>query len=129
VARTVFSSPLDEAYLWAAVRYVERNPVRAGMERRTEDYRWSSAAAHCGKRLDRLLNPESGWSKQFSVMEDWSAWLSEGDEAEEIQTLRRNVGKGLPCGSADFVQELGRRVGRLLEYRPQGRPKKTNDDE
>ena len=26
-----FSSPLDEAYLWAAIRYVERNPVRAGM--------------------------------------------------------------------------------------------------
>jgi len=42
----VFSSPLDEAYLWAAVRYVEGIPVRAGMERRAENYYWSSAAAH-----------------------------------------------------------------------------------
>lgn len=124
-----FSSPLDDAYLWAAVRYVERNPVRAGMKRRAELYPWSSAAAHCGKRLDSLLNPESRWSKQFSAMEDWSAWLSEGDEAEEIQMLRRNVEKGLPCGSAGFIQKLGRRAGRLLEYRPQGRPKKTNSDE
>lgn len=123
-----FSSPLDEAYLWAAVRYVERNPVRAGMERRAENYRWSSAAAHCGKRLDGLLNPESGWSKQFSVMENWSAWLSEGDETEEIQILRRNVEKGLPCGSEGFVQKLGRQVGRLLEFRPQGRPKKVDDE-
>jgi putative transposase len=125
-----FSSPLDEAYLWAAVRYVERNPVRAGMVRRAENYRWSSAAAHCGRRLDGLLNLESSWSKQFSAVEDWSAWLSEGDETEEIQILRRNVEKGLPCGSAGFVRELGRRVGRVLEYRPQGRPKKAdNDDE
>ncbi len=124
-----FSSPLDEAYLWAAVRYVERNPVRAGMECCAENYRWSSAAAHCGKRIDGLLNLESGWSKHFLEMEDWSAWLSGGDEADEIQVLRRNVEKGLPCGSAGFVQKLGRRAGRLLEYRPQGRPKKTGDNE
>ncbi len=123
-----FSSPLDEAYLWAAVRYVERNPVRAGMERRAEDYRWSSAAAHCGKRSDGLLNPESGLSRKFSELEDWSTWLAEGDEAEELQMLRRNVEKGLPCGSEDFVRKLGRQVGRLLEYRPQGRPKKVNED-
>lgn len=32
-----FSSPLDEIYLWAAIRYVERNPVRAGIVRRAED--------------------------------------------------------------------------------------------
>lgn len=124
-----FSSPLDDAYLRAAVRYVERNPVRAGMARHAEDYRWSSAASHCGKRIDGLLNLESVWSKQLSVMEDWSAWLSEGDEAEEIQMLRRNVDKGLPCGSEGFIKKLGRQAGRLLDYRPQGRPKKANDDE
>jgi putative transposase len=124
-----FSSPLDEAYLWAAVRYVERNPVRAGMERRAEDYRWSSAAAHCGNRLDGLLNPESDLSRKFSEIENWSAWLAKGDEAEELQMLRRNVEKGLPCGSDGFVQKLGRQVGRMLDYRPQGRPKKVNEDE
>ena len=62
-------------------------------------------------------------------MKDWSAWLFEGDETEEIHILRRNVEKGLPCGSEGFVQKLGRRVGRLLEYRPQGRPKKVEADE
>lgn len=124
-----FSSPLDDAYLWAAVRYVERNPVRADMVRRAEDYRWSSAAAHCGKRIDGLLNLESAWSKQFLVIEDWSAWLAEGDETEEMQTLRRNVDKGLPCGAEGFVKKLGKQAGRLLDYRPQGRPKKIDNDE
>lgn len=124
-----FSSPLDEAYLWAAVRYVERNPVRAGMERRAENYRWSSAAAHCGQRLDGLLNQESSLSRKFSEIEDWSAWLAEGDEEGELLMLRRNVEKGLPCGSEGFIQKLGEQVGRLLEYRPQGRPKKLHGDE
>ena len=124
-----FSSPLDEAYLWAAVRYVECNPVRAGMVSRAEDYRWSSAAAHCGKQLDSLLDLASGLSRKFSEIEDWSAWLAEGDETEELQMLRRNVEKGLPCGSDGFVQKLGRQVGRFLEYRPQGRPKKVGDGE
>ncbi len=120
-----FSSPLDEAYLWAAVRYVERNPVRAGMEQRAEDYRWSSAAAHCGNRSDDLLNPESGWSKQFAAVHDWSSWLAEGDEMEKTQILRQNADKGLPCGNADFVERLGEKIGRQLLCRPQGRPRKS----
>lgn len=125
-----FSSPLDEAYLWAAVRYVERNPVRAGMVRKAEAYRWSSAAAHCGTAQNALLDLESVWNKQFATIENWSEWLAEGDEADELQILRRNVDKGLPCGSERFVQALGNQVGRMLMHRPQGRPKKIcNDDD
>lgn len=123
-----FSSPLDESYLWAAVRYVERNPVRAGMADRAENYQWSSAAAHCGNRHDDVLALESGWSKQFAAVEDWSAWLSEGDEIEKVRILRQNSEKGLPCGNADFVQRLGIKAGRLLEFRPQGRPRKPEDE-
>jgi len=51
-----FSSPLDEAYLWTAIRYVERYPVRAGIVRKCERYPWSSAAAHCHLREDELLS-------------------------------------------------------------------------
>ena len=123
-----FSSPLDEAYLWAAVRYVERNPVRAGMVSTAEAYPWSSAAAHCGRAQDNLINLDTVWGKQFFEIENWSAWLAEGDEAEELQVLRRNADKGLPCGSEGFVEELGWQVGRLLTHRPQGRPKKSRDE-
>lgn len=43
-----YSCPLDTDHLWAALRYSELNPVRAGMVAAPELYRWSSAAAHCG---------------------------------------------------------------------------------
>ncbi len=123
-----FSSPLDDAYLWAAVRYVERNPVRAGMTRRAENYRWSSAAAHCGKSEDSLIDLESSCSKKFASIEDWSAWLAEGDESEEIQVLRNNIEKGLPCGADSFIKRLSKLIGRELSYRPQGRPRKIEED-
>ena len=40
------SYPMDDAHLMAAVRYVENNPVAAGMLERAEDWRWSSARSH-----------------------------------------------------------------------------------
>jgi putative transposase len=105
---------------------VERNPVRAGMVRRAEDYRWSSAVAHCSNIPDGLLNLESGWSKQFAAIKGWSVWLEEGDATEGMQVLRQNIEKGLPCGNESFVQQLGMLAGRQLEYRPPGRPKKQD---
>ncbi|MGF1547531.1 MAG: hypothetical protein ACFCUG_09395 [Thiotrichales bacterium] len=99
------------------------------MERRAEDYRWSSAAAHCVNQSERLLNPKSDWNKKFSETENCSVWLAEGDEADEIEILRRDVGKRLPCVSDGFIEKLGSQIGRGLEYRPQGRPGKSDQDE
>ena len=119
-----FSSPLDEEYMWAALRYVERNPVRAKMVRRAENYRWSSAGAHCGLREDPLLTTARTWRERLSAVKDWSAWLAEGDEAEELATLRRNVDKGLPCGAESFLDRLEKLAGRPLRVRPIGRPRR-----
>ena len=119
-----FSSPLDEAYLWAAIRYVERNPVRAKLVRKAENYPWSSAAAHCGLKDDKLLTTKPTWQKEFKSIGDWSKWLAEGDAPQELEVLRRNVEKGQPCGSEKFVKKLEKITGRVLVFRPQGRPRK-----
>ncbi len=122
-----FSAPLDETYLWATLRYVERNPVRAKMVRKAERYRWSSAAAHCHLREDKVLTSSERWWLQFNQINDWSSWLAESDEAEELSVIRRNIEKGLPCGSDKFLNKLEKMTGRALKYRPQGRPR-TNKD-
>ena len=122
-----FSSALDDDYLWAAVRYVERNPVRARMVRKAENYRWSSASAHCGLKPDPVLTRKPSWQKQFESIGDWSAWLAEGDETQRLEVLRRNVDKGLPCGPEKFIQKLEKLTGRALQYRPRGRPKQEKD--
>ncbi len=115
-----FSSPLDEAYTWSAIRYVERNPLRAGMVERAEDYLWSSAAARCGCINTPFLSPLEQEGPVSS--KEWSSWLALPESDESISTLRQNVEKGLPCGDKGFVSRLEKLAGRPLRYRPQGRP-------
>lgn len=122
-----FSAPLDEAYLWAAIRYIERNPVRTGMVVRAEAYRWSSAAAHCGVREDPILTKGREWTRSIAIGGDWKNWLSEPDEPEKLEILRRNVHKGLPCGSEEFIERLSKESGRNLKFVPQGRPRKREE--
>ena len=117
-----FSSPMDESYMWSAIRYVERNPVCARMVRKAEDYPWSSAANHCGRADDRVLSKNLRWKKLTEQVDDWSAWLTEGDDPSELTMIRRNIEKGLPCGSDRFIKNLEKKIGRSLQYRPQGRP-------
>jgi len=108
------ASVMDEPYLWAAVRYVERNPVRAGLVARSEDYAWSSAAAHCDIRDDLLVTrafPIAG------VVSDWKAWLADEDVAASSE-VRQMTRLGLPCGNGSFIQELERVLGRPVRPNP-----------
>jgi putative transposase len=116
-----FSSPLDESYLWAALRYVELNPVRAGLVDRAERYRWSSAAAHCLGTSDPLLTSDETWTRRVKAIGDWSRWLGMGLDGESLETLRRRARKGLPCGSDLFIEQLEQVAGRPLKDRPPGR--------
>src|SRR5688572_33049969 len=84
-----FSSPLDANYLVNAVRYVELNPVRAGLVATAELYMWSSAATHCGLKSDPVLAavPTVG---VLAGIANWSRWLAEGVSDGAIDVLRRH---------------------------------------
>jgi putative transposase len=112
-----FSCVLDDSYLWAAVRYVEQNPVRAGVVAWAEAYRWSSAAAHCGLRADPVLSmgfPPAG------AVANWGEWLA-GEEAVSSDVIRRQTHTGRPCGSAAFVTGLEQVMNRALHPGKRGR--------
>jgi putative transposase len=125
VARTAFSCALDDEHLIATVRYVERNPVRARMVRKAEQYEWSSAAAHCGLRMDPLLSPLQALVPLKT--EDWSAWLVEREDEKMLATIRIRTRTGRPAGNTKFVAALQGRLGRRLQPRSIGRPKKERD--
>ncbi len=118
-----FSSALDGDYFQSAVRYVERNPIRARMVRKAENYQWSSARGHCGLAADPLLPDKPRWRKDWDDITNWSKWLAEPDEAEVLLILRRNAMMGLPCGSEGFLKKLEKQAGHSLHHKPQGRPK------
>jgi len=112
-----FSCALGERHFWIAVRYVERNPVRANMVARAEDYLWSSAAAHCGLRRDPLL---SGELETSGFCKDWSLWLAEGDVDADLQILRKSTRSGHPFGDESFVGRMEAFCGRILHPRKPG---------
>ena len=115
-----FSAPLDADYFYPAVQYVELNPVRAGMVARAENYRWSSAAAHCGWRDDRVLTRDPDWVRAIDSAGDWAQWLAASDADAEWDDLRESTRQNRPCGSETFVQALASGAGRDLRRRPQG---------
>ena len=116
-----FSSALDDAYLWSAIRYIERNPVRAVMVDKAENYQWSSAASHCGLNENSLLVdiPEK---ERLISKNNWANWLELPEEKAHLKILRRNIDKGLPCGSDQFIDALEKITGTQLKFRPQGIP-------
>ncbi len=120
-ANRYYAAALGPDRLWAAVRYVERNPVRAGLVERAEEFPWSSARAHCGLVTDAPLSPQRPFP---GPIPDWRGWLAgEPDEVAE-QAIRSSTARGLPTGSPVFVADLERRLGRFLSPRPLGRPRR-----
>jgi hypothetical protein len=93
--------------------------------RKAEQYDWSSAAAHCGLRTDPLLSPLQGLVTVKT--EDWSAWLAEKDDEKLLAALRIRTRTGRPAGNKKFVAALEARLGRRLQPRLIGRPKKVKD--
>ena len=117
-----FSSfPLDEKYLYAAIRYVERNPVRAGIVKRAEDYEFSSAKAHVYKTNDLLL------SDNFVIEEikDWKEFLAEDDKDQDVKLFKKHTRVGRPLGQEGFIEKLEKMTGRILRPQKAGRKKKT----
>lgn len=82
------SFPMEEAHLHACFRYVELNPVRAGLAARPEDWRWSSARAHLGLAGDGITDLHPARAR----IADWAAFLGSGlaeDEREAIRAAER----------------------------------------
>jgi putative transposase len=98
-----YSAVLDETHFWAASRYVERNPVRAGMAELAEAYEWSSAAAHCGLKADGLIIPLPVIP---GFIGDWRIWINREDDPHDIKKIRNTTKTGFPCGSSEFVKRL-----------------------
>ncbi len=118
-----YSTVMDEAHLLSAMRYVERNPVRAGMVADAAEYHWSSAIAHL-TGLDETGSLDLPyWAARVS-REEWRGELGVPEEPEELAAIRTQTTTGRPLGSKDFVAELGRKMRRVLEPRAVGRPRK-----
>ncbi len=117
-----FSSVVEEEpYLWAVMRYIEQNPIRAKLVRRAENYTWSSAKAHVSGIKDDVLSDESRFNEK--EIKSYREFIRK--DAKEINAaIRRATSTGRPLGSEGFIKKLERKLKRDLFPKKGGRPKK-----
>jgi len=124
------SSIVDsDRYLFACMRYIELNPVRAGIVDDPGDYPWSSFRENAGFEAFGWLAPRNEY---FALAEDaaacamaYRALFARPLDAEEIDAIRNSIRKRCPLGPEGFLRRIGMALGRRVEPMPQGRPRKS----
>lgn len=118
-----YSCVMDDDYLVTALRYVERNPVRAGIVRKPWQWKWSSAGEHVGQR-NGIIDIENITTLIDTSDEEWKDYIDLAENREEVENIRKQTLLGRPLGTEDFIAKLGKRLGKVLSVLPRGRPKR-----
>jgi putative transposase len=118
----------SEAYFLACSRYIEMNPVRAGLADKPDDYRWSSYAHHVGDKADALIADHPIYwalgNTPFEREAIYKQFMAQVASREEIDGLRESVKKGWVLGSEQFKNRLEKSENRSLRPGKRGRPAK-----
>lgn len=101
------SSPVGtRRYFLEVVRYIELNPVRAGMVRDATHYPWTSAHVHLDHGTDSLVDVHEEFLMLGPTPAErarvWNAWLRAGIRPRRLQSLREHLRRGRPYGDGAF---------------------------
>ena len=115
----------SEDHFYQVLRYVERNPLRANLVERAEQWRWSS-----------LWRRVAGTPAERSVLSDWplpqprnwSKLVNDPQTESELAAIRRAVERGQPLGDHDWVRRTAKRLGLESTLRAPHRPRKLPSD-
>lgn len=111
----------SDEHLLTVCRYVERNPLRAKLVNRAEDWRWSSLWRW------RLGSPEAK-----AVLSNWPVtrprnWLFHANQPQTelvLEELQQCVNRGRPFGAGPWIRRTVGRLGLESTMRPRGRPRR-----
>ena len=120
-----YSCVLDERHLYAAFRYVELNPVRAGIVSSVQNYPWCSAGSH----IMGIGNPVLSKCFMMETVENWGQYLTLDSDQEAADNVIKATKAGRPCGGESFIRHIECLLNRQLAARPKGRPRKKEKTE
>jgi putative transposase len=116
-------------YFLTCSRYVELNPVRAGLVENPADYPWSSYAHHIGAKRDVAITDHAVyWGLGNTPFQREAAYKELAEQAlkeSEIALLREATSKGWALGSEQFKVELEKKCSRRVSPKKRGRPVKS----
>ena len=118
----------QETYLMRCYRYIELNPVRAGIAAAPESHRWSSYACNAGGASDGLVSPHELYRQLGGNPEArrlaYRALFEESLEPPHLDAIRRAWRTGTPLGDDRFRERVGDAVGRSVGHARRGRPRR-----
>lgn len=117
-----------EQYLLTCYRYIELNPVRAGMVRRPEDYKWSSYAANARGDNDDIVTPHIEFLRLGKDPEirghRYRELFRDKLSDEELYAIRKTTHYCQPLGDDRFRHQMEEKLGRRLGQMKRGRPRR-----
>ncbi len=118
----------QENYLLICQRYIELNPVRAGIVNHPGKYRWSSYRANAQGEKDALLSQHSFYVSLGQTREERQEAYRElfryELDPEEIDEIRHATNGNYALGSERFKEEISQVLGRRVTPGKSGRPNK-----
>ncbi len=123
--RRYYSAPMDRDHFLTALRYVDRNPVRAGMVKSALEFEWSSAAAHVSGADPTGVVDMAAWREHVHAHSYWGEILeSARNEQTREEAIRAGTRTGRAVGPEAFQREIAQRLGRPWPPKRGGRPRK-----
>jgi putative transposase len=105
----------NDRHLFTVWRYIERNPLRAGLVDRAEEWPWSSLSGSClAKKHPELATPP------LAKPEGWLQLVNRPQVAAEVGVVRATLREGAPYGETSWTQQMTEQFG----WRARGRPGK-----
>lgn len=114
----------SDEHLLMVMRYVERNPLRAGLVQRAEEWRFGSAWARQQKRnapawLEKPTDPQ--------LPRQWRALVNQPQTDAELAAVRKSIVRGTPLGDEQWTSNTAARLSLESTTRPRGRPRSTKE--
>lgn len=111
-----------DEYFIQLCRYVERNPLRAKLVKKAQDWRWSSLWIREKGTLEqkRLLSP---WP--INPSRNYLKIINQPDSKEVIKEIRESVNRGRPYGRESWIEKMAKTLGLKSTLRQRGRPRKS----
>jgi putative transposase len=110
----------EDRHFLVLCRYVESNPLRAGLVAGAEQWRWSGVYA---RRFRNMFVNLADWP--VDRPRNWNALLNEPMETARLERLRTSVQRGRPLGEEVWIQRMADRLGLAYTLRGPGRPRKS----
>jgi putative transposase len=121
----------SDAYVLACHRYIELNPVRAGIVPDPRDYPWSSHRGNLGGAPAGILTPQASYLALGPDRESrgvaYAALFEGGRATETVDQIRRATATNAPFATPRSQAQIEAMLGWRVAPLPKGRPRKTRE--